>query len=448
MDFLKFKQLVASEAQKLGINEYELYYQAAESISIGAFQKEINKFSSALDGGVCLRCLVNGKMGYASTEALDEQEASALLRRAADNAAVLESEEEEFLTEGGATYQTVSTNQQPLPGAESLKEKVLAGQEALYAADSRVKDGSTGQIFAEKMYLAIHNSKGLDLSYENTLVGYMAGAVVGDQGEMVNDYEMCVAPFEQIDVSEVANEAVKNAVSKLGAGVAPTANMSVVFAPSAMKQLLGTYSGIFSAENALKGLTLLKEKEGQKIAADCVTLVDDPFYPQSPMPMPFDAEGTPTRCKNIIQDGVLNTLLYNRKTAHAAGKENTGNAAKAGYDSKVSVRPFTMYLTPGKSTEAELLEKVGNGIYITDLGGLHAGANTISGDFSLQSSGFLIENGKKTVPVRSFTVAGNFFQLLNGIREIASEMEMKGATGSTAFLSPAVWVEGLSIAGK
>ena len=110
MDFLKFKQLVASEAQKLGINEYELYYQAAESISISAFQKEINKFSSALDGGVCLRCLVNGKMGYASTEALGEQEASALLRRAADNAAVLESEEEEFLTEGGAVYQKVSTN--------------------------------------------------------------------------------------------------------------------------------------------------------------------------------------------------------------------------------------------------------------------------------------------------------------------------------------------------
>lgn len=72
----------------------------------------------------------------------------------------------------------------------------------------------------------------------------------------------------------------------------------------------------------------------------------------------------------------------------------------------------------------------------------------VSGDFSLQSAGFLIENGKKTAPVRSFTVAGNFFSLLKSITGIANDPEPPMSPSSTAFVSPSVLVEGLSIAGK
>ena len=84
-------------------------------------------------------------------------------------------------------------------------------------------------------------------------------------------------------------------------------------------------------------------------------------------------------------------------------------------------------------------------MYIKSLGGLHAGANPVSGDFSLQSAGFLIENGKKTTAVKSFTVAGNFYDLLKNVTAVASNLELPGM-GS--FGSPSVLVEGLSIAGK
>jgi PmbA protein len=95
-----------------------------------------------------------------------------------------------------------------------------------------------------------------------------------------------------------------------------------------------------------------------------------------------------------------------------------------------------------------LLEQAGNGVYINALGGLHAGANVISGDFSLQSAGFLIENGKKTKAVKSFTVAGNFFDLLRQITALSDTVKLPMATGSTNYGSPSVLVEGLSIAGK
>ena len=99
-------------------------------------------------------------------------------------------------------------------------------------------------------------------------------------------------------------------------------------------------------------------------------------------------------------------------------------------------------------SEAELLSQIEHGVYIHSLGGLHAGANPISGDFSLQSAGFMIENGVKTRAVKSFTVAGNFYQLLGNITAIADNCTLPMPMGMTAFGSPSVRVDGLSIAGK
>ena len=107
-----------------------------------------------------------------------------------------------------------------------------------------------------------------------------------------------------------------------------------------------------------------------------------------------------------------------------------------------------MYLAGGDITEEELLRKAGNGVYINSLGGLHAGAHPISGDFSLQSAGFLIENGVKTEHVKSFTVAGNFYELLKNITALANNCILPSAMGMTTVGSPSVLVDGLSIAGK
>ena len=99
-------------------------------------------------------------------------------------------------------------------------------------------------------------------------------------------------------------------------------------------------------------------------------------------------------------------------------------------------------------TEEELLAKAGNGIYINDLEGLHAGANAISGDFSLQSAGYLIEDGKKTAHIKSFTVAGNFYDLLKNITAIANNCTLPMPLGMTTYGGPSILVEGLTVAGK
>ena len=448
MTFTEFKEIVIAKAQAMGLTDYELYYTASESTSISAFQHSLNQFTSSIEGGVCFRCIVGGKMGYASTEELSEAQAASIVEKAAQNAAVLEAEEQVFLGEGGKTYQVIDRKPYALPTTEELISKVLDTQERIYAADPAVIDGSSTQGISERSITAIVNSKGLDLQSEVALSGLVVAAVVTNGQEMANEYQIKLGALESIDTDELTKKAAATALRKLGGDVAPTGQYSVVFDPEAMSDLLATFSSAFSAEAAQKGLSKLAGKEGQVIAAQSLTLVDDPFHPMSPVPMAFDAEGSPTATKAIIENGVLNTLLHNLKTAAAAGVETTGNGSKAGYDAPVGIRPFTMYIAPGSITEEELLQKVGNGVYINSLSGLHAGANPITGDFSLQSAGFMIENGVRTTAVKSFTVAGNFYDVLKNITLTASNMTLPSAMGMTNFGSPTVLVEGLSVAGK
>ena len=448
MNFNEFKEYVIAACKEAGIEEYELYYSAGESTSVDTFMHSINEFTSQQSGGVCFRCIVGGKMGYASTEDLSAGQAKALVAKAADSASVLEAEEQVFLGEGGQTYEPLNITPYALPTTEELISTVLDTQEKLYAADPMVIDGCQAQGIVESSQIAIYNSKGLDLHYEMNVSGLVAVGVVSNGTEMSNDFQIKLGKLDEIDRDAMVRKAVDGAKIKLGGDPAPTGQYPVVFDTEAMCSLLGVYSSIFSSEAAQKGLSRLADKEGEVIAAPIVTLVDDPFHPENPMPMNFDAEGSPTHKKNIIENGKLNTLLYNLKTAAVAGKKTTGNASKAGYSAPVGVRPFTMYLAGGQLTEEALLAKAGNGVYVTDLSGLHAGANPISGDFSLQSAGFMIKDGRKAEYVKSFTVAGNFYELLKNITAVADNVDLPRAMGSTAFGAPSVLVEGLSVAGK
>ena len=448
MDFNGFKKLVIEECAALGIEEYELYYSAGESTSVDTFLHEINEFTSSQEGGLCFRCIVNGKMGYASTEELSAQQAKAVVAKAVDNASVLESEEQVFLGQGGQEYEPLQLKQRAVAPTEKLISVALETQEKLYKAHPSMIDGCQVNTLTERSEIAIYNSKGLDLHYENALSGIVAVAVVSDGKEMSNDFQIKLGDLDDIDTDELTKKAAEEAVLKMGGEPAPTGNYPVVFSPGAMSSLLGVYSSIFSSESAQKGLSKLSGREGEAVAAACVTIVDDPFHKDNPMPMNFDAEGSPTHCKNVVEKGVFQTLLYNLKTAAVAGKKTTGNASKAGYDASVAVRPFTMYIAGGEKSEEEIFAEAGEGVYITDLSGLHAGANPISGDFSLQSAGFMIREGKKAEYVKSFTVAGNFYDLLKNVRCVASNMKLPRAMGVTTFGAPSVLVDGLSVAGK
>lgn len=449
MTYQEFKQAVIAAAEQLNVAEYEIYYTESSGTSTEIFQTEIKGFTVEQSSGVCFRCLVNGKMGYASTENLTEEEAESVVRRAVENAATIESEEQVFIHGKGDTYQTYEKKECKEPTAAEIVDFALGLQDTLYKTDERVKDGSQSVAAYETSKKALYNSKGLDLEDSSAFSYAYAMALVADGEDMYDGMEVASGNIEEFDKAKIAKEAVKEAVETIGYTSVPSGKYTVVFSNKVMASLLSTYASVFSAESAQKGLSLLAGKEGETIAADMITLTDDPMYPDALVKATFDAEGVATYKKNVIENGTFRTLLHNLKTAAVAGVKTTGNGFKGSYASSVGVHPYSFYINPVKGSLEDLFAEAGNGIYVTSVEGMHAGANPITGDFSLSSGGFKIENGKKAGPIKNFTVSGNFFTLLKEIATVGEDLKFNPfALGISRCGSPSVLVNGVTVAGK
>ena len=447
MNFDVLKNTLVAALSEIGITEYEIYYMSDESTSVDTLNKEVNSFSSSSSGGLCLRVAVDGKMGYASTELMTEAEMKELPLRAKANAYATEKPDTVGIFAGSPSYEELKMPKIELLSAAELKAYAIKTGEALFAKDPAVKEGTSSSAVSAGTTVRLFNSHGVDLSLDcgaNLLVGE---AVVCVDGENQVDYSFKSLEGDQT-VTEVVDEAVSEALAKIGAGSVPSGKYNVVFSGDKMRSLLSVFSNAFSAKAVIDGMSRLKGLEGEKIASDIVTITDDPQREGNAVGTNFDAEGVATHRKSVVEAGVLKTFLHNRETALAMGKETTANASKAGYSSPIGVRPYSFAIEPGDKTQDELFALAGDGIFITEINGLHAGANPVSGDFSLQSAGFMIRGGKKCEAVKSFTIAGNFFDLLKNIAALGNKLERGVTTGFTGFCSPDVFVPEMSIAGK
>lgn len=449
MNYQEFKSAVIKYAAENNINDYELYYSKSDETSVEIFQKEVKGFNSANNMGICFRCIADGQTGYASTENMTEEEAASIVTRAIENAKSLESDAPSFIHAQGDTYLTIEKEETTVPGAAELVDFALELQSEIYKQDERVIDGTQAVAGFGSSERAIFNSNGIDLADSSSFDYCYALAIVSDGKEMYDGMEIASGKMADFNKTTIAKEAVKDAADTIGYTSVPSGEYTVVFSNKVMASLLSTYSSVFSAEAAQKGLSLLKDKAGEVVAADIITLTDDPIYKNALEKAVFDDEGTATYSKNVIENGTFTTFLHNLATAAKAGVKTTGNGYKASYASPVGINHYSFYINPVKGSLEDLFEEAGNGIYITSVEGMHAGANPITGDFSLSSGGFKIENGKKTTPIKGITVSGNFVQLLKDIESVGEDLKFNpGALNAHRCGSPSVLVKGITVAGE
>lgn len=446
MEINRFIKALFERASTAGYEASEAYYTTGESFQVSVKGGEIIDYKVSSSIGLSFRALVNGKMGYANTQVLDEEAIELLIEGAGDNARMIENDDEEFIFPGSESYpemnaynpeiETISAAAK-IEMAKELERKVLALDPAIRQVQMVRAASMSGET-------RIVNSKGLDVSFKDNAIGCVAVAIAadGDKVAVGAGYKYVRNPAE-LDLDEIAGRAVRDAVSGLHAEPVQSGSYPVVLRSDVMASLLGCFDPVFSAERAQKGLSLLKGKEGEMIASPVVTIVDDPVNPKALSGTPFDSEGVATAKREIVSEGRLTTLLHNLKTAKKQGVQTTGHASKGSYASPVGIAPINFYIKPGETSPEALYEMAGNGLLITDVDGLHSGANQISGDFSLGARGFRIENGKVTNAVNQITIAGNFFELLRNITAVGSDFEF-----DISVSSPSVLVSSIAVAGK
>ena len=446
MRFEEAREALVAAAKAAGLSEYEIYYMQGESMSAETLKDEISSFSSSVEGGISFRCISGGKMGYASSELFEIEEMAALVKRAISNAENMDGDEVPEIFAGSDEYPEATHKTPEDISAATLKEVALDLQKKTYGESEYVADGTQSGAFVSKIDVALSNSYGLELRNTLGTSGSYIQAVINRDGEAESEFKLCEG-FEGEKYDSMSKRAVEGALEKLGAGEVESGKYDIIFSAKEMKNVLATFASVFSGKMAHEGLSLLSGKVGEKIASDCITVIDDPMREGSPMQASFDGEGVATYKKNVIENGELKTLLYDLATSKKAGTISTANGHRSSYTSPVEIAPYSFYIKAGEKSLEELMSGIEKGIYITELKGLHAGANAVTGDFSIESAGFMIENGKKGGAVKSFTVAGNFFELLLGIEDISNKVDF--SFGSlTAFGSPDALVRQMSVAGK
>lgn len=449
MRYNEFKDLVVKAAQDAGLRDYEIYYKESESVSTETLMHEISAFQTAGGAGACFRCIHNGKMGYASTELFSAEEASRIVMAAMENADVIEIEDEVFIHEAGDNYVELAPQCTKEPTSAEMIDKALAMEKAMYAADARVMDGSQTVFGFERETVGLCNSKGLDLTYSYDSSVYGAVATIKEGEEMYNAFKVKVGDFADFDIEKVAKEVVQDAIDSIGQESVESGVYNIVFSNKMMASMLDTFFGIFSAENAQRGLSLLNGKEGEMVASDIVTIMDDPFRKETYNCMPFDGEGVATYSKAVVEKGQLKTLLHSLTTASKAGVASTGNGRKPGYASPVTILPYNFFIEKGGAgSKEDIFASIRSGIYVTQINGMHAGANAVTGDFSLAAEGFLIAEGKRAYAIKNFTISGNFYELLKKVAAIGDDLEFSTPSGGCTYGSPSVLVKEISVAGK
>jgi TldD protein len=325
------------------------------------------------------------------------------------------------------------------PQDVSLEEKVKHLQEIGSHAQ---KDGisSSSAVYSESAVKIIYtDSNGIEGEYDLIRTGFAISAVASENGLYqigresrfgVTGYEI----FDQNNAEELAENAANTALELLSAKPAKGGNMPVILDP----ELAGVFAHeavghASEADLVLEGSSILENRIGQQIASPLITVIDDPTLHEYGY-FPFDDEGAQARKTTIIENGTLSSYLHSRETAKKLGGV-PGHSRSQG-NSKPVVRMSNTYIQNGNSKFEEMLEEIGNGMYL--IGSRGGQVNTGEGVFQFNAEkGYLVENGELTGLIRDVSLSGKILEILNNVKMVGNDLTMNsGRCGKSGQLVP------------
>ena len=423
-------------AAELGI-ELEVLANESRELSIDSFEGDVSDLKQAIRGGVGVRAVVEGRVGYAWSEELDQNSLDWVLAEAKENALLQDEEDSDgFLPEGKELGRTDLLSEGLSAPLEQKVQQALELEREL-KRDERYSRTSIVRYTQRENRQSVTSSKGVAGDYRTGFAGLLASFVMRD-GESVKQGFGLEADkeFHNLEPGRTAQKMLDRTGRLLGARPLATGRYRAYLEPEVVADLLGVLEFALSGKTLIEGKSRFEGKLGERVASELVTLVDDPDHPDGLGNRPFDSEGTASRRLPLIEGGILRSFLHNSYTARKSGQANTGHGAR-NYRGTLGISPSNLLLLPGSGVSPE------DGVVVTDLMGLHAGANPISGDISLQALGLRYEGGE-SYPVENFVISGNLFHILEKVSAVGDEPEWTVAAG---VLAPMVEIESLSFGG-
>ena len=340
-----------------------------------------------------------------------------------------------------------------VPYMEKLQRKISASDQRVLKVIVSLSD----QVSDIMMY----NSLG-ELTFDTRPMGTIAVSVVfGQNGKVENktvsrSFRTGAEMLTEGLLEEIASEAVKGIDERFAAKRPKGGKMPVVMGAGASGILLHEAMGhAFEADFNRKGQSIFSGRIGEKVCRKEISIVDDGTIPGNRGAVNFDDEGVPGQNTFMVRNGVLESYLHDRISAAHFVVAPTGNGRRESFRYAPIPRMRATYMLGGKSTKEDIIASVKKGIYVDQFsnGQVQIG----EGDFTFfVKSGFLVEDGRLTMPVKDINIIGNGPQALADITAVGNDPKVddgawtcgKGQSCPVSCGIPTVLVNNLTVGGE
>lgn len=444
MNISELADRVEQQLQCHSVDAWEIMTGHSRTLSIEVKEGAVDTFKSAEPAAVSIRLLKDGGLGFSFSSSFAPADIERMIA-----AALI-----------GAQVQTPdSCNMLPPPSPCSvmpeLFDPALASvpiavkiaravdlERLVLAADSRIKRVRKAA-YGESIYeVLLRNSHGIAGGYQGSSLSCSVAPLAEESGEAQMGWDFAFAHrYDALDVAAVAAGAAARATAMLGARKIASMRAPVIIDSRVAGEFLELLAPSFSAENLYKGKSLLKGREGERLFPAMLAIRDDGTLAGGMATAPFDGEGVAMQNTPLVTGGVVNCFLFDTIYAARMGAAATGNASRAGVKGQPHLGVSNLFIENGTAAPEALYAGISRGMLLTSLVGMHT-ANPVSGDFSVGATGFLIENGQLSHPVKGIAIAGNVLELFANIEIIGADRRFYSSVGS-----PSLRISSLEISG-
>jgi len=404
----------------------ELFLEEVRSLTVLMEDGRIERVVSGTDAGIGVRLLFRGKTYYAYT---NDRSAESLLALSNDLSRYAEGDAVAAALPASARSARGPSIVRVPPAAWGIGEKV-----ALVREVDRIARGTSPEIRQVRVTrseslrtIEVAAHPGVFVREEQTYCVLAVQCVAGDGAGLTMGYESAggTEGLEFLEggvPGELARKAAGRAVRALHAAKLPGGRMPVVLSSDAGGTMVHEAVGHgLEADLARRGMSVYKEKVGERVGSRLVSIVDDATVPGKRGSYGIDDEGTPGQRTLLVDGGILKGFLHDRLSAMKDGVAPTGNGRRESYRHKPIPRMTNTLILPGSTPPEAILSGADRGLLVVKMGG--GQVNTVTGDFMFEvAEGYRIEGGKRGEPVRGATITGNGPEVLSMIDRVGSDL--------------------------
>ena len=435
---------VLREVAGRGGGDAELYVARARTRRYEAREGRLDGIFLSDTLSLGLRVFRGGRMGFSYGFRGDDPDLARMVEEALFCADASDPDDAYGLPDPAGPHPSLSLFD---PSCETVAEEEKGAfacslESTTLARDPRMKRVRSASVHETVGSVEIRNSRGTFGARRDSRCTAWVDGVAEEGAEGQTGYGFGFArSLRGLAAADIAEEAAERALRMLGAARPASGEYRAVLENGAAAELLEVLVPSLLASQVAKGKSMFAGKVGERVAAECVTVSDDPLDPLGSGADPFDGEGTPSRCRELVSNGTLRGFLADAFWGRKLGTGTTGACRRPGPKLPPAVGISNLRIARGDLPLSGLCEAAGDGILLTEFLGIHT-ADPVSGDFSVGASGIRIAGGRLAGPLHGFAVSGNVLALLRAVEAVGADFRWFGNLGA-----PSLLVRGVAVGG-